>query len=60
MRYTFPLDGEYEFRVALLRNNLEGIRGLEQPHQIEISVDGERVFLGDITGRIEMNLGRIR
>jgi hypothetical protein len=53
VRYTFPLDGEYEFRVALLRNNLEGIRGLEHPHQLEISVDGERVFLGDIGGAAE-------
>jgi len=53
VRYTFPLDAEYEFRVALLRNNLEGIRGLEHPHQLEISVDGERVFLGDLGGAAE-------
>jgi len=53
VRYNFPLDGEYEFRVALLRNNLEGIRGLEHSHQLEISVDGERVFLGDIGGAAE-------
>ncbi|HEV8395875.1 MAG TPA: DUF1592 domain-containing protein [Vicinamibacterales bacterium] len=53
VRYTFPLDGEYDVRVALLRNNLEGIRGLEHSHQLEISVDGERVFLGDIGGAVE-------
>jgi len=53
VRYTFPLDGEYEFRVALLRNNLEGIRGLEHSHQLEIAVDGERVFLGDLGGAAE-------
>ena len=45
--HTFPLDGEYEFQVALLRTNLDAIRGLEHPHQLEIAVDGERVFLGD-------------
>src|SRR5262249_4565406 len=34
--YNFPLDGEYEFRVGLLRTNLDGIRGLEHPHLLEI------------------------
>jgi hypothetical protein len=52
--YTFPLSGEYEFRVALLRNNLEGIRGLEHPHQLEISVDGERVLLQTVGGDAEV------
>ena len=51
--YTFPLSGEYEFRVALLRNNLEGIRGLEHPHQLEISVDGERILLQTVGGDAE-------
>ena len=53
VRYTFPLDGEYELRVALTRTNLEAIRGLEHMHQLEISVDGERVFLADIGGEAE-------
>jgi hypothetical protein len=52
--YTFPLSGEYEFRVALLRNNLEGIRGLEHPHQLEISVDGERILLQTVGGDAEV------
>src|SRR6185436_10512408 len=51
--HTFPLTGEYEFRVALLRNNLEGIRGLEFPHQLEITVDGERILLETIGGEVE-------
>ncbi|HET9269769.1 MAG TPA: DUF1592 domain-containing protein [Vicinamibacterales bacterium] len=53
VRYTFPLDGEYDLRVALTRTNLDAIRGLEHPHQLEISVDGERVFLADIGGAAE-------
>jgi len=53
VRYTFPLDAEYEFHVALLRTNLEAIRGLEHEHQLEISVDGARVFLGPIGGDAE-------
>ena len=53
VRYNFPLDGEYELRVALTRNNLDAIRGLEHPHQLEIAVDGQRVFLADIGGGAE-------
>jgi hypothetical protein len=48
--HTFPLDAEYRFSLALYRNNLEAIRGLEHPHQIEITVDGERVFLATVGG----------
>ena len=53
VRYTFPLDGEYDLRVALNRTNLDAIRGLEHTHQIEIAVDGARVFLTDIGGAAE-------
>jgi hypothetical protein len=48
--HYFPLDGEYELGVALLRTNLEAIRGLEHSHQLEIAVDGERVLLETIGG----------
>ena len=41
------------FQVALTRTNLEAIRGLEHQHQLEIAVDGERVFLGTIGGEAE-------
>ena len=51
--YNFPLTGEYEFRVGLLRTNLDGIRGLEHPHQLEISVDGERLLLETVGGEVE-------
>jgi len=51
--HTFPLDGEYRFSLELYRNNLETIRGLEHPHQIEITVDGERVFLATVGGDTE-------
>ncbi len=37
---TLPLDGEYQFQVRLFRTNLGTMRGLEYPHQLEISVDG--------------------
>src|SRR6266853_1182252 len=53
VRHTFPLDGDYVFQVALTRTNLEAARGLEHEHQLEITVDGERVFLGAIGGANE-------
>ena len=46
IRHNFPLDGEYEFNVMLLRNIVGYVTGLEFPHQLEISIDGERVFPG--------------
>src|SRR5262249_8976830 len=51
VHHTFPLDGDYEFHVTLTRTNLEAIRGLEHEHQLEVTVDGERVFLAPIGGK---------
>ena len=51
---TLPLDGEYQFQVKLFRTNLGTMRGLEYPHQLEISVDGERVHLASFGGDEEI------
>jgi hypothetical protein len=51
---TLPLDGEYQFRVTLFRTNLGTMRGLEYEHQLEISVDGQRVHLGAFGGDNEI------
>jgi mono/diheme cytochrome c family protein len=48
--HTFPLDGEYVIRVKLLEINLGSIRGLEYEHQLEVTVDGERVLLAPVGG----------
>ncbi|MBV9769783.1 MAG: DUF1587 domain-containing protein, partial [Bryobacterales bacterium] len=50
MHYNFPLDGKYTVKVVLARNTVDVIRGLEEAHQIEILVDGARVFLGSVGG----------
>jgi mono/diheme cytochrome c family protein len=47
---NIPLDGEYAFQVRLFRTNLGTMRGLEFPHQLEISVDGQRVHLAAFGG----------
>ena len=49
-RHTFPLDGEYVIKVKLLEINLGSIRGLEYQHQLEVTVDGERVLLAPVGG----------
>jgi mono/diheme cytochrome c family protein len=54
--YNAPLDGEYEFSLTLFRTNTEGMRGLEHVHQLEIAVDGERVFLGAVGGDADSGL----
>ena len=46
--HFFPLDGEYTFKVKLWMTNLGSIRGLEDTHQLEITVDGERVLLAPV------------
>ena len=48
---NIPLDGEYEFKVRLFRTNLGTMRGLEFPHQLEITVDGTRVHLAVVRRR---------
>ena len=53
VNHTFPVDAEYDFALALYRTNLEAIRGLEHSHQIEITIDGERVFLTTVGGETE-------
>ena len=51
---TLPLDGEYQFQVRLFRTNLGTMRGLEYPHQLEISVNGTRVHLASFGGDKEI------
>lgn len=50
MRHNFPLDAQYDFSVKLLRNIVGYMTGLEWPHQLEITVDGERVFIAPVGG----------
>jgi hypothetical protein len=49
--HVFPVSGQYRFSLELYRNNLETIRGLEHPHDVEISVDGVRVFSDTVGGK---------
>ncbi len=51
IHHIFPLDGEYIIKPRLWRTSLgEHVRGLQYPHDVEISVDGDRVHLATIGG----------
>jgi hypothetical protein len=53
IRHNFPLDAEYEFDVFLLRNIVGYMTGLEWAHELEIAVDGQRVFLAQVGGEAD-------
>lgn len=43
--HSFPVDGEYEIQVHLMRDRNEGIEGLSESHELEVLMDRERVEL---------------
>jgi hypothetical protein len=50
IRHNFPLDAEYEFDVFLVRNIVGYMTGLEWAHELEIAIDGQRVFSAQVGG----------
>ena len=50
IKHNFPLDGEYDFSVGILRNIVGYMTGFEFPHRLEIGVDGVRVFAAPVGG----------
>lgn len=54
IRHTFPVDGDYRIKVLLQTNYVDFVRGIDQAHEMEISLDGERLgvyqFGGDAPG----------
>lgn len=52
--HNFPVDGLYRIKIKLQTNYVDFVRGYDQPHQIEVSLDGERIdvfeFGGDAPG----------
>jgi mono/diheme cytochrome c family protein len=56
VRHNFPVDATYEFNVVLLQNIVGYVPGLEWPHELEISLDGERVFLAEVGGPQDLKL----
>src|SRR5579871_5589823 len=51
VNHTFPLDGEYVIKLRLWRNTFDLMRGMEDPHEIEINLDGARIGSLTVGGR---------
>src|SRR5262249_16809418 len=43
VHYTFPIDGEYEIQIRLTRDRDEHVEGLAEPHDLEVSLDRDRL-----------------
>jgi mono/diheme cytochrome c family protein len=41
--YTFPMDGEYDIQIRLMRDRDEHLEGLTEPHDLELLLDKARV-----------------
>ena len=46
VRYNFPRDGEYDIKLELL--DLFAGAPIREPHQLEVSIDGERITIFDL------------
>jgi hypothetical protein len=51
VEHAFPVDGEYIIRLRLWRNTFDLMRGMEDPHDIEIAMNGERIAVVTAGGR---------
>jgi mono/diheme cytochrome c family protein len=43
VRHSFPVSGEYAVKINLLRTYTDLIRGLAEPHQLQVRLDGKLV-----------------
>ncbi|HWF09942.1 MAG TPA: DUF1592 domain-containing protein [Bryobacteraceae bacterium] len=57
IKYNFPLDAQYLFKVRFWANTVNTVRGLEFPTRVEITLDGARVKLVTIGGQEDADLG---
>jgi hypothetical protein len=46
--YNFPLNGNYKMQVRLARDRNENLEGLTEAHELEITLDGERIGLFEV------------
>ena len=52
--HVFPVDGEYEFKIRLSHGVLDQVRGLQEPHDVELALDDARVRLFSLDGGAHM------
>ena len=51
IRHRFPVDGEYVIKIRLQRTWMDEIRGLAEPHQLEVRLERARLALFTIGGK---------
>jgi mono/diheme cytochrome c family protein len=49
-RHVFPVDAEYEIQIRLYRTNLSALRGLEDPQDLEVTLDGSKIHSAKFGG----------
>ena len=54
INHFFPRDGEYSFQTRLFRTNFDNMRGIEYPHEFELTIDGARVHQASIGGPADL------
>ena len=61
VRHTFPLDGQYAFKVRMQRNTIgDTIRGLDDEHEIELRIDRKLVKKFRVGGPSQRLRSRLR
>jgi hypothetical protein len=59
IQHYFPADGEYTLRIMLQRTSRDYIRGLAEPHQLDVRLDGSRIKLFTVGGEVKGRSGPI-
>ena len=59
IRHHFLLDGEYRIKIRLQRNKDNYIRGLAEPHPLDVRLDGARIKLFTVGGEHKGRSGPI-
>jgi len=57
VKYNFPVNGEYRFKVRFWGNTVNTVRGLELPSTVEATMDGARIKTATIGGQQDADLG---
>ena len=56
IHHNFPLEGDYVIKLKLWRTSVGFTRGLQQQHDVEVSLDGTRVMLTPVGGPSDYQL----
>ena len=54
VQHHFPVDGEYQVRIRLERSQRDDVRGLQEPHDMELAIDSQRIKLFRLDGGAHM------